>query len=191
MQVILMERVEKLGQMGEVVKVKDGYARNFLLPRGKAKRATKENIAVFETKRAQLEADNLKRRDEADKVGGKMKGLSVVLLRQASEKGQLYGSVAGRDVAEAVTAAGFTIKREQVRIDTPIKSIGIHHVTVVLHPDVAVDVAVNVARSEAEAETQADPNKAATAAQALFEREQDAAALAPQPETEAETTEET
>lgn len=185
MQVILLERIERLGQMGDVVKVKPGFARNFLLPRGKAKRATKENIAVFEKMRAQLEATNLKRRDEASAVAEKMKGLVVVVLRQASDKGQLYGSVSGRDIADAVTAAGFTVGRDQVRMDKAVKGLGIHQVKVSLHPEVSVVVGVNVARSEAEAEQQADPNKAAEAAKAVFEREADAEALTPKAEGEA------
>jgi len=185
MQVILLERIERLGQMGDVVKVKPGFARNFLLPRGKAKRATKENIAVFEKMRAQLEASNLKRRDEATAVSEKMKGLVVVVLRQASDKGQLYGSVSGRDIAEAITAAGFTVTRDQVRMDKAVKGLGIHQVKVSLHPEVSVAVGVNVARSEAEAEQQAGPDKAVEAAKAVFEREADAEALAPKAEGEA------
>lgn len=185
MQVILLERVEKLGQMGDVVRVKPGFARNFLLPRGKAKRATKENIAVFETMRAQLEASNLKHREEAAAVAEKMKGLSVVVLRQASDKGQLYGSVSARDIAEAITAAGFTVARDQVRIDKPVKGLGIHQVKVALHPEVAVAVGVNVARSEAEAEQQADPNKAVEVAKEMFEREADVEAVAPKAEGDA------
>lgn len=154
MEVILLERVEKLGQMGEVVKVKDGYARNFLLPRKKALRATVANKAVFEKQRAQLEAQNLAKKGEAEKVAVKMQGLSVALLRQAGDSGQLFGSVSARDIAEAVTAAGFTLSRGQVSLTAPIKSIGVTAVTVVLHPEVTVEVKVNVARSEAEAEKQ-------------------------------------
>lgn len=154
MEVILLERVEKLGQMGEVVKVKDGYARNFLLPRKKALRATEANKAIFEKQRAQLEAQNLAKRGEAEKVAAKMQGLSVTLLRQAGDSGQLYGSVSARDIAEAVTEAGFTVSRGQVNLTAPIKAVGISSVTVVLHPEVTVEVKVNVARSEAEAEKQ-------------------------------------
>ncbi|WP_300302326.1 50S ribosomal protein L9 [Ferrovibrio sp.] len=154
MEVILLERVEKLGQMGEVVKVKDGYARNFLLPRKKALRATEANKKVFETQRAQLEAQNLAKKGEADKVAAKMVGLSVALLRQAGDSGQLYGSVSARDIAEAVTAAGFTLNRNQVALIDPIKAVGVYTVKVALHPEVAVEVKVNVARSEAEAEKQ-------------------------------------
>lgn len=154
MEVILLERVEKLGQMGEVVKVKDGYARNFLLPRKKALRATVANKAVFEKQRAQLEAQNLQKKGEAEKVAAKMQGLSVALLRQAGDSGQLYGSVSARDISDAVTAAGFTVSRGQVSLTTPIKTVGVTNVTVVLHPEVTVEVKVNVARSEAEAEKQ-------------------------------------
>lgn len=154
MEVILLERVEKLGQMGEVVKVKDGYARNFLLPRKKALRATVANKAVFEKQRAQLEAQNLQKKGEAEKVAAKMQGLSVALLRQAGDSGQLYGSVSARDIAEAVTEAGFTVTRGQVNLTTPIKTVGVTSVPVVLHPEVTVEVKVNVARSEAEAEKQ-------------------------------------
>src|SRR5207302_4268506 len=128
--VILLERVEKLGQMGQIVKVKPGFARNYLLPQKKAMRATKDNLAYFETQRAQLEANNLERKSEASEVGGKLEGLTVVLIRQAGESGQLYGSVAVRDIAEAVTAAGVTIDRQQVVLNRPIKTLGLHPVRV-------------------------------------------------------------
>lgn len=154
MEVILLERVEKLGQMGEVVRVKDGYARNFLLPRKKALRATAANKAVYEKQKAQLEAQNLAKKGEAEKVAAKMVGLSVALLRQAGDSGQLFGSVSARDIAEAVTAAGFTIGRQQINLSAPIKTIGVYSVTAALHPEVTVEVKVNVARSEAEAEKQ-------------------------------------
>jgi len=154
-ELILLERVEKLGQMGQVVKVKPGYARNFLLPQKKALRATKENLAYFETQRAQLEASNLQRKAEATEISAKMEGLSVVLVRQAGESGQLYGSVSARDIAEAVTEAGFTIERRQVVLDRPIKTLGLHPVRIVLHPEVAVTVTANVAQSAEEAEMQA------------------------------------
>lgn len=156
MQVILMERIEKLGQMGDVVTVKPGFARNFLLPQRKARRATKANLAEFEQQRAQLEAENLERRGEAQKVGEKLDGLTVVLIRQAGESGQLYGSVNVRDLAEVVTAAGFTIGRAQVELDTAIKSLGLHTVKIRLHPEVTVTVTANVARTHAEAEAQAN-----------------------------------
>ncbi len=152
---ILLERVENLGQMGQIVKVRPGYARNFLLPRKKAMRATKDNLAYFETQRAQLEAQNLKRKGEADEVGAKLEGLQVVLIRQAGESGQLYGSVSSRDIADAVTAAGFTVNRQQIVLDRPIKTLGLHPVRVALHPEVAVTVTANVAQSEEGAKMQA------------------------------------
>ncbi len=155
MEIILLERVEKLGQMGDVVKVKDGYARNFLLPGKKALRATKANKEKFEQGRAQLEAQNLKARGEAEAVGKKLDGLSVTLLRQAGDSGQLFGSVSSRDIAEAVTSAGFTVARAQVQLQAPIKTTGIHAVRVSLHPEVTSNITVNVARSEAEAGVQA------------------------------------
>lgn len=155
MDVILLQRVDKLGQMGEVVRVKPGYARNFLLPQMKAIRATKENLARFEASRAQLEAQNLKRREEAERVAERMAGLSVVMIRQAGEGGQLYGSVSARDVADATTEAGFTVTRQQVVLEHPIKALGLAAVKVMLHPEVVVAVTVNVARSPEEAEKQA------------------------------------
>src|ERR1700758_5335068 len=162
-ELILLERVEKLGQMGQLVKVKQGFARNFLLPQKKALRATKENLAYFETQRAQLEANNLQRKSEATEIGGKIEGLRVVIVRQAGESGQLYGSVSARDIAEAVTEAGFTIEKRQVVLDRPIKSLGLHPVRVALHPEISVTVTVNVAQSAEEAEMQArgiDPLRA-------------------------------
>ena len=156
MQVILLERVEKLGQMGDQVKVKPGFARNFLLPQGKALRATAENVQRFESERAQLEAQNLERRAEAEAVATKMDELTVVIIRAASEAGQLYGSVNARDIAEAVTADGFTVGRSQVILDKPIKTLGIFDVRVRLHPEVTQIVKVNVAQSEEEAEAQAE-----------------------------------
>lgn len=152
MEVILLERIEKLGQMGDTVKVKPGFARNYLLPQKKALRNTKENQVRFESQRVQLEAINLKRREEAQEVAEKLNGLSLLIIRQAGEGGMLYGSVTGRDVAEAIKAAGFTIERRQVALDTPIKSLGAYTVRVSLHPEVAVSVTVTVARSQEEAE---------------------------------------
>lgn len=155
MQVILLQRVAKLGQMGEVVSVKDGYARNFLLPQGKALRANEANIASFETRKAQLEADNLETRKEAEVVGEKLDGQSFTIIRSASDAGALYGSVTTRDAAEAATEAGFTVDRGQVVLEKPIKELGLHSVSVVLHPEVSVRVTLNVARSLEEAELQA------------------------------------
>jgi len=154
-ELILLERVEKLGQMGQLVKVKPGFARNYLLPQKKAMRATKENLTYFEIQRAQLEANNLQRRTEATEVGGKIEGLTVVIIRQAGESGQLYGSVSARDIADAVTGAGFTIEKHQVVLDRPIKNLGLHPVKVVLHPEVSVTITANVAQSAEEAEMQA------------------------------------
>ena len=155
MEIVLLQRIEKLGQMGEVVSVKDGYARNFLLPQGKALRATKPNLARFETERAQLEAHNLDRRVEAEAVAEKLEGQQFVIIRQASEAGSLYGSVTARDVAEIATEGGFTVERRQVVLDRPVKELGLHPVRVVLHPEVTATVSVNVARSEEEARLQA------------------------------------
>jgi len=154
MQVILLERVEKLGQMGQTVEVKPGYARNFLLPKKKALRATKNNISYFEAQKAQLEAANLKRRSDAEYVAKKMDNVMVTLIRQASEIGQLYGSIRGRDIAEAVIAAGYNLSKGQVELISPIKTLGIHVAQVVLHPEVKVNVRVNIAKSEEEAAVQ-------------------------------------
>ncbi len=154
MQVVLLERIARLGQMGDVVKVKDGYARNFLLPQGKALRATKDNLTRFEADRAQLEARNLELKGEAEGIHGRLDKKSFVVIRQAGDTGQLYGSVQTRDVAEAVTAGGFSIDRRQVRLDRPIKSLGLHQVTLLLHPEVATTVTLNIARSTDEAERQ-------------------------------------
>ena len=154
MDVILLERVHNLGQIGDVVKVKPGYARNFLLPMRKALRATEANKAKFESQRAQIEAMNLEKRSEAEKVKDKVDGIKVVLIRQAGETGQLFGSVNARDLAEAVTAAGFTIDRRQVILDHPIKTLGLHQIRVALHPEVIVSVTANVAKSTEEAEAQ-------------------------------------
>jgi large subunit ribosomal protein L9 len=155
MDVILLERIERLGQMGDVVRVKPGFARNFLLPRKKALRATKENKAVFDQQRVTLEARNVERRQEAQNLAERQKDLSVVIIRQASETGQLYGSIRTRDIADGVTEKGLKIDRSQVRLNTPIKTIGITKVKVALHPEVSIEVSVNVARSPEEAELQA------------------------------------
>jgi large subunit ribosomal protein L9 len=152
---ILLQRVEKLGQMGERVSVKPGYARNFLLPQKKAIRANKDNLAKFESQRAQLEAQNIKRREEAERVAERVGGLSVVIIRQAGERGSLYGSVSSRDIADGCTAAGLTVNRSQVILEQPIKMLGITPVRVVLHPEVSIAVKVNVARSLEEADKQA------------------------------------
>jgi large subunit ribosomal protein L9 len=155
MEVILLERIEKLGQMGDVVRVKDGYARNYLLPKAKALRATKVNLARFETERVQLEARNLELKKEAAAVGQKLDGKSFIIIRQAGDTGQLYGSVSTRDIADQVVAGGTTIVRGQVILDRPIKSLGLHPIRVSLHPEVAVTITINVARTADEAERQA------------------------------------
>ena len=177
MEVILLERVEKLGLMGEVVKVKDGYARNYLLPQGKALRSTPDNLARFEADRHQLEASNLERRQEADTVAERMAGLSVVLLRQSSDSGQLYGSVNARDIAQAVSEAGFTINRSQVKLNRTID--------IRLHAETSISIEANVARSQAEAELQAagEDGEETPDAERFFED----AALAPQAEDDEES----
>lgn len=180
MDVILLERVEKLGQMGDVVKVKDGYARNYLLPQNKALRATSENRDRFEQTKVQLEANNLERRNEAEMVAEKLKGQSFAILRQAGESGQLYGSVTTRDIAQQITEGGFTTTRNQVSLERPIKEIGMHDVKISLHPEVSVIVKLNVARTEEEAGRQArgesataddEAGDAVLAAEEVFETE--------------------
>jgi large subunit ribosomal protein L9 len=173
MQVILLERIGRLGQMGDVVTVKDGYARNFLLPQGKALRATEENRKRFETERAQLEARDLELKTEAQAVAGKLDGQSFIVIRQAGDNGQLYGSVSTRDIADAVTKGGFSIERRQVLLDRPIKALGLHEVRVSLHGEVEPHVVVNVARSEEEAARQA---RGEDVTRTLTEEEEDAAA---------------
>ncbi|MGU3574834.1 50S ribosomal protein L9 [Brucellaceae bacterium C25G] len=154
MDVILLERIARLGQMGETVTVKDGFARNFLLPQGKALRANEANLKKFEGQRAQLEAQNLERKNEAQVVADKLEGKSFVVVRSAGETGQLYGSVSTRDIADIITSEGFTLHRNQVELNNPIKTIGLHNVLIVLHPEVELTVAVNVARSAEEAQRQ-------------------------------------
>ena len=155
MQVVLLERVPNLGQMGDVVAVKDGFGRNYLLPQGKALRATRANLARFEAERAQLEARNLEKKREAETVAKKLDGQSFVMIRQAAEGGSLYGSVAARDVAEAATEGGFSVGRGQVVLDKPIKETGLHEIRVSLHPEVHATISINVARSRDEADMQA------------------------------------
>ncbi|MEJ1158519.1 50S ribosomal protein L9 [Prosthecomicrobium sp. N25] len=172
MEVILLERIGRLGQMGDVVKVRDGFARNFLLPRNKALRATKANKERFEGQRAQLEARNLELKSEAQAVAEKLDGKSFVVVRQAGEMGQLYGSVSARDVADLLTAGGFTVGRDQVVLNTPIKGIGLHTVAIALHGEVEAKVTVNVARSADEAERQARGEAVITREnEDIFERE--------------------
>jgi len=155
MQVILLERVAKLGQMGDVVAVKDGYARNFLLPQGKALRANEANIASFEAQKAQLEARNLETKKEAEALADKLGGQQFIVIRSASDSGALYGSVTPRDAADAATADGFTVDKKQIVLGKPIKELGLHDVHVLLHPEVEVTIQLNVARSQEEAELQA------------------------------------
>jgi large subunit ribosomal protein L9 len=186
MEVILLERVPKLGQMGDVVRVKDGFARNFLLPKGKALRATKDNRARFEGMKAQLEARNLEQQGEARGVAGKLDGQNIVVLRQASDTGQLYGSVSARDIATLLTDSGFAVNRSQIVLNAPIKAIGLHVVPVALHPEVEVTIKISVARSADEAERLArgeditlsreaaeEAEAAAQAAAAFFEKPED------------------
>lgn len=155
MQVILLQRIGRLGQMGDIVNVKDGYARNFLLPQKKALRATEENKKVFEGRRAQLEADNLAHKQEAEAVAGKLDGQTFVLIRAAGDTGQLYGSVSTRDIAVAITDGGFTVNRNQVALDKPIKELGLTKAKIELHPEVSATVTLNIARSQDEADKQA------------------------------------
>jgi large subunit ribosomal protein L9 len=173
MKVILLERVEKLGTIGDVVQVKDGFARNFLLPRQKALRATAANLKVFEGQRAQIEARNAEARSQAERVADKLDGQTYVLIRQAGDSGQLYGSVSGRDVAEAIQAEGGRVDRSQVVLDRPIKTLGVHEVKVRLHAEVAVTVKVNIARSQDEAERQA---RGENVIASQFDEEREAAA---------------
>jgi len=183
MKVILLERIEKLGQMGDEVTVKSGFARNYLLPHKKALRATKNNKKYFDSQRAQLEASNLDRRSDAEKLGEKLDGLFVSMVRQAGESGQLYGSVNARDIAVGITEAGFTVTRQQVELAHPIKMLGLFDVHVSLHPEVNVTVIANVARSEDEAKTQSKTGKAVVSTdeeevQAAKEAAEEAAAAA-------------
>lgn len=156
MDVILLERIEKLGQMGDVVAVRPGFARNYLLPQKKALRATKDNKVLFETQRTQLEASNLELKNEADTISTKLEGLSITIVRQASDNNQLYGSVTVRSIAQSITDAGFTVDSKQVQMARPIKTVGMHEVIVKLHPEVSVSITANVARSEEEAVAQAE-----------------------------------
>ena len=190
MQVILLERVEKLGQMGDEVKVKDGFARNYLLPKKKALRANKTNREYFASQKAQLEARNLEQKKEAEAVGKKLDGKTFTLIRQAGDRGQLYGSVSPRDISDAITAGGISVARTQIPLDQAIKTIGLFKVGVRLHPEVRVNVTINVARSEDEAERQArgedvlaertEAEEARVAAEELFEE-----GAGPKPDAEA------
>jgi large subunit ribosomal protein L9 len=174
MQVILLERIGRLGQMGDVVTVKDGFARNFLLPQGKALRATKANKERFERERSQLEARNLELKSEAQAVADKLNGQSFIIIRQAGDSGQLYGSVSTRDIAEAITEGGFSLERRQVMLDRPIKTLGVHEIRIGLHGEVVPHVTINVARSADEAARQARGEQ--VTGRAMEEAEEDAAA---------------
>lgn len=201
MDVILLERVAKLGQMGETVKVKNGFARNFLLPKGKALRATKENTAKFEGMRAQLEAQNLQLKSEAEKVGAKLDGHNIDVVRQAGETGALFGSVSARDIATLLGSAGFSVNRNQIALHAPIKTVGRHVIPVALHPEVEVKVNLNVARTADEIERlkrgedvtvsrqTTDAEDARAAAQNLFEKEEDAQEVAGDDKAEGEAAE--
>ena len=167
MQVILLQRIGRLGQMGDVVNVKDGYARNFLLPQKKALRATEANRAHFETQRSQLEARNLERKSEATQVSEKLDGKSFIAVRSAGETGQLYGSVSTRDIADLLTAEGFSINRNQILLNQPIKTIGVTNVAIALHPEVEVTISLNIARTADEAERQAK-GETLTTAEAIY-----------------------
>jgi large subunit ribosomal protein L9 len=173
MQVILLERVAKLGQMGETVKVRDGFARNFLLPQGKAMRANEANKKRFESERATLEARNLERKGEAQTVADALSGKSFIVVRSAGETGQLYGSVAARDIVEVLAAEGFNVGRNQVDLNTPIKEIGLHQVSLHLHSEVEVSIELNVARTAEEAGRQAQ-GESLTSADAIYGVDEDA-----------------
>lgn len=167
MDVILLERIARLGQMGDVVKVKDGYARNFLLPKGRALRANEANRKKFESQRTQLEARNLERKSEAQAIADRLDGKSFVVVRSAGETGQLYGSVSTRDIADILTAEGFSVSRNQVELNHPIKAIGLTNVAIALHPEVEVTVTLNIARTADEAERQAK-GETLTSAEAIY-----------------------
>jgi large subunit ribosomal protein L9 len=196
MEVILLERIARLGQMGDIVRVKDGYARNFLLPQGKALRSNETSKKRFESDRVHLEARNLERRQEAEAASGKLSGQIFVVVRQAGETGQLYGSVSARDIVEAMTAAGTTVARNQVALNQPIKAIGLHEVRIALHPEVDANVTVNVARSDDEAARQAKGEDLTVADRDEAEEAPETAEAAAEPAaegadaTEAEATEE-
>lgn len=180
MEVILLERIENLGQMGDVVKVRPGYARNFLLPQKKALRANEDNKKVFEAQRAELEARNLERKKEAESVAKKVDGESFVLIRQSSETGVLYGSVSTRDIADAASESGVKIERSQVRLDKPLKSLGVFPVRIMLHPEVDATINVNIARSEDEAERQARGENVLARPEDQVAEEETAAEAAPE-----------
>lgn len=184
MEVILLERIERLGIIGDVVRVKPGFARNFLLPQSKALRATKENLAHFEQQKAHIEADNIKHREEAQKVAAKMDGTVLTLIRQAGQSGQLYGSVSAKDISDAFRAENTDISRQQVRIAHPIKMLGLHEIRISLHPEVNITISVNVAKTEEEAEAQLKASK-----EEMLEPEQDVFAASKKASKKAKTEE--
>ena len=171
MEVILLERIEKLGQMGDVVNVKTGFARNYLLPQNKALRKTKQNLSRFESERAQLEADNLTRKNEAENIAGKLENMNVTIIRAAGETGQLYGSVTSRDLAESVTKAGISISKNQVILNRALKVLGLEPIRISLHPEVSVEVTANIARNKEEAEQQLSQGYAVSAVPAEEDRQ--------------------
>ena len=171
MEVILLERIEKLGQMGDVVNVKTGFARNYLLPQNKALRKTKQNLSRFESERAQLEADNLTRKNEAENIAGKLENMNVTIIRAAGETGQLYGSVTSRDIAESVTKAGISISKNQVILNRALKVLGLEPIRISLHPEVSVEVTANIARNKEEAEQQLSQGYAVSAVPAEEDRQ--------------------
>ena len=173
MEVILLERIEKLGQMGDVVNVKTGFARNYLLPQNKALRKTKQNLSRFESERAQLEADNLTRKNEAENIAGKLENMNVTIIRAAGETGQLYGSVTSRDIAETVTKAGISINKNQVILNRALKVLGLEPIRISLHPEVSVEVTANIARNKEEAEQQLAQGYAVSAVPAEDDRQQE------------------
>jgi len=170
-EVILLERIEKLGQMGDVVNVKTGFARNYLLPQNKALRKTKQNLSRFESERAQLEADNLTRKNEAENIAGKLENMNFTIIRAAGETGQLYGSVTSRDIAESVTKAGISISKNQVILNRALKVLGLEPIRISLHPEVSVEVTANIARNKEEAEQQLSQGYAVSAVPAEEDRQ--------------------
>ena len=179
MEVILLERIEKLGQMGDVVNVKTGFARNYLLPQNKALRKTKQNLSRFESQRAQLEADNLTRKNEAEKIAGKLENMNFTIIRAAGETGQLYGSVTSRDIAENVTKAGISINKNQVILNRALKVLGLEPIRISLHPEVSVEVTANIARNKEEAEQQLSQGYAVSAVPVEEDRQTEKASTSP------------
>ena len=187
MEVILLERIEKLGQMGDVVNVKTGFARNYLLPQNKALRKTKQNLSRFESERAQLEADNLTRKNEAENIAGKLENMNFTIIRAAGETGQLYGSVTSRDIAESVTKAGISISKNQVILNRALKVLGLEPIRISLHPEVSVEVTANIARNKEEAEQQLSQGYAVSAVPAEEDRQPEKLSTPPSDNTDGPT----